>query len=118
MTTLYGLKSCDSCRKARAWLDKRSIEYAYHDVRKDGLTAARLRQWSKQLGWETLLNKRSLTWRNVPESDREGLNEARALAMLVEFPTLLKRPIMETEDGIEVGFSPQRYETYFDGDPD
>ena len=109
MLTLYGLKSCDTCRKARAWLDERGFDYRYHDVRGDGLDQALLRAWARELGWKTLLNRRSKTWREIPETDRSGIDEQRAIVLMARQPTLLKRPVLQGDDFIEVGFSPARY---------
>lgn len=109
MLTLYGLKTCDTCRKARAWLDERGLDYRYHDVRGDGLDEQLLRAWARETDWQTLLNRRSKTWREVPEDERSGIDEQRAIDMMLKQPTLLKRPVLDGSGFVEVGFSPARY---------
>ncbi len=109
MLTLYGIKSCDTCRKAAKYLTERAIEFRFHDVRESGLDVAMLQRWAGRADWETLLNRKSLTWRKIPEVDRSGLNEERAFALIIDQPTLLKRPILESEDSIVVGFSEERF---------
>jgi Spx/MgsR family transcriptional regulator len=109
MITLYGLKTCDTCRKARAWLEQHNIAYEYHDVRGDGLDPALLERWLQTTDWEKLLNRRSLTWRRIPDAEKDGIDGARAVALIHEHPTLLKRPVLEAGDVIEIGFSPARY---------
>lgn len=112
-TTLYGIKSCDTVRRARRWLEQHGIEYVYHDLREDGLDPGKLRQWATQLGWETLLNRRSTTWKQLPVSEREGLNEERALALLQAHPTLLKRPLVTTGGEHRVGFDAEGFARWF-----
>ena len=114
MLTLYGLKTCDTSRKARAWLDERGLAYRYHDVRGDGLDQALLRKWAQETDWQTLLNRRSKTWREIPENDRSGIDEQRAIALMVKQPTLLKRPVLAGDDFVEIGFSPARYADHVD----
>lgn len=109
MLTLYGIRSCDSCRAARKWLDEHDIEYAVHDLREDGLSVQMLERWSTRLDWDKLLNKRSLTWRRIPEADRDNLNRDRAIALMLENPTLVKRPVLELKSFVAVGFSADGY---------
>lgn len=111
--TLYGLASCDTCRKARRWLDAREIEYRVHDLRSDGLTVQMLERWADRVDWRHLLNTQSVTWRRLPEVDRGILSWNRALALMLEHPTLLKRPVIEHWRFIAVGFSPAQYESLF-----
>lgn len=113
--TVYGIKSCDTCRKARTFLQSKDIEYGFHDVRKDGLSIQMLERWADRAGWETLLNKKSLTWRKVPEADKNSLNRAKALALMLEQPTLVKRPVLEAENYIGVGFSEKRFSAFLAG---
>lgn len=115
MLTLYGLKSCDTCRQARAWLDERGIGYRYHDVRADGLDAGLLKRWFARGDWSSLVNRRSITWRKIPETDRASLDEARAIALLIDNPTLLKRPVLDGEALLLVGFSADLYAGKLDG---
>jgi arsenate reductase len=105
--------SCDSCRSARKWLDERDIAYNFHDLRKDGLDIQMLERWSDRLDWKKILNTQSLTWRKVPEADRENMSRSRALATMIERPTLVKRPILESKKLIAVGFSADRYAEIF-----
>lgn len=114
-TKLFGIPSCDSVRKARQWLDGRGIAYVFHDLRKDGLDAKRLAAWVAQAGWETLLNRRGSTWRQLPVAQREGLDAKRAQALMLQQPTLIKRPVLETGVDLEVGFDADRYTTLFKG---
>lgn len=107
---LYGLKSCDTCRKARQWLAAKGVTYDYHDVRDDGLDVTLLERWTGRLNWEKFLNKKSLTWRKIPEVDRAGMTRDRAIATILEYPTLVKRPVLECDEFIAVGFTPDNYE--------
>ena len=113
--TLYGLKSCDTCRKARNWLDENGVAHEYHDVRDDGLDAGLLERWTKRLDWEKFLNKKSLTWRKIPEVDRADMNQTKAIATILQYPTLVKRPVLECNDYIAVGFTPDNYKELFSG---
>lgn len=111
--TMYGLKSCDSCRKARAWTAERGLPVSLRDVREDGLDQTTLRRWLRQVEWTDLLNKRSTTWRQLPDARKTDLNQDRALALIARHPTLLKRPVLEYGDELIVGFSPTAYEAVF-----
>ena len=113
MTTLYGIKNCDTVRKARQWLDAHNIEYIFHDVRSDGLDKKDLSSWVKSVGWETLLNRRGTTWRQLPEKDKETINEANAIQLMLAQPTLIKRPVLVHKKIIHVGFKPAEYEALF-----
>jgi arsenate reductase len=112
--TIYGIPSCDTCRKARKWLTENGMEFRFHNLREDGLDLATLDRWSKTLEWQKILNKNSLTWRKIPEVDRADLTMNRAKALMLEQPTLVKRPVLEADDVIVVGFSPDNYEKIFD----
>lgn len=105
MITLYGIKNCDTCRKARKWLTAEGIAHQYHDFREDGLDAKDLRGWIAALGWETLLNTRGTTWRNLPRADRENLTPDKAAALMLANPTLIKRPVFDAGGKYLVGFS-------------
>ncbi len=91
----YGLKTCDTCRKARKALDEAGVEYTYKDVRADGVTKAQLTKWAKVVGWEKLLNKSSTTWRGLADAEKDGVNEKKAIALMAEHSTLIKRPVIE-----------------------
>lgn len=101
MVDVYGLKTCDTCKKARKELDAAKVDYDFHDLREDGVTKAQIARWAKSAGWETLLNKSSTTWRGLPDAAKTGLTEAKAIALMAENPALMKRPIIE-RGGTEV----------------
>ena len=111
--TLYGLASCDSCRKARQWLDQRDIDYRFHDLRADGLELQMLERWAERLDWRQLLNTRSLTWRKLPDVDRSDMTLNRALVSMLDHPTLVKRPVIEHRKFIAVGYSPEQFDALF-----
>ena len=106
---IYGIKNCDTMKKAFAWLDKQGVEYDFHDYKKAGVPMDRLRTWSKKVGWEKLVNTRGPTFRKIPETQREGLNEARALALLEVHSSAIKRPVIEAGSEILVGFDEEQY---------
>lgn len=106
MIEVYGLTSCETCRRARKWLAEQGIAHRFHDLRADGLDAARLRRWVDACGWEALLNRRSTTWRGLSEAERAGLDAGKAAALMSAHPTLIKRPVFEAQGAVLVGFSP------------
>ncbi len=116
MLTMYGITSCDSCKAASRWLDEHKIKFKFHDLRKDGLEIQMLERWCDNIGWEKLLNKRSLTWRRIPEADRDNLSQRRAVALMIENPTLVKRPVLERGRFVGVGFSLDGYARVFKTD--
>lgn len=105
MLTVYGIKNCDIVRKALKWLDAEGIAYAFHDLRTDGLTAEMAARWVDALGWESALNRRSTTWRQLPDADKETLDSVKAVELLVQHPTLVKRPVFEGKDFVVNGFT-------------
>ncbi len=113
MTVIYGIKTCDTVRKARKWLESNGIEHRYHDLREEGLDQAELRRWVAELGWETLLNRRSTTWKQLSEADRAELDEANAVALMLAHPTLIKRPVLAREGHYRVGFKEAEYRALF-----
>ena len=117
MLTVYGLKSCDTCRKARKFLAEKDIDFRFHDVRDDGLDIQMLERWVSRVDWEKLLNRQSLTWRKIPEVDRAGIDTDRAFALIIENPTLLKRPVLESETLLAVGFSERRFSDFLANNP-
>jgi len=112
--TVFGINSCDTCRKARRYLTSKNIEYRFHDVRDDGLDIQMLERWANRMGWEKLLNKKSLTWRKIPEVDRADMTRDRAFAAMIDRPTLVKRPVLEATEFIAVGFSEERFSEFLE----
>ena len=113
MLTMYGIPNCDTCRKARKWLEQESIPYEFHDLRVDGLTIEMLTRWTERTDWQALLNTRSQTWRKVPQADREAITMGSALSLMLTQPTLIKRPVLESQTVIAIGFTPAQYEELF-----
>jgi Spx/MgsR family transcriptional regulator len=113
VVTLYGIKNCDSVKKARSWLDMHGIEYSFHDFREQGITAPLLQAWLNELGWETLLNRRSTSWKQLDEATREAMDERLALEVTLEHPTLIKRPLLDTGASRHVGFKESEYAELF-----
>ncbi len=109
MITLYGIKNCDTVKKARKWLEASGIEYRFHDYRTDGLQAAQLKAWVQELGWEAMLNKRGTTWRKLPEQEKSSMDKAGAIELMLAQPALIKRPLLDTGSVRLLGFSPERY---------
>ncbi|NEX19039.1 ArsC family reductase [Thiorhodococcus mannitoliphagus] len=110
MPTLYGIPNCGTVKKARAWLEARNIDYAFHDYKKAGLDEQQLRAWVAELGWEALLNRRGTTWRKLPESTREGIDEATAIKLMLDAPAIIRRPLLDTGTKRHLGFSEAEYE--------
>lgn len=106
---LYGIPNCDTVKKARAWLEARGLEYAFHDYKKHGADPARLAQWADKAGWALLLNTRGTTFRQLPEDARAGIDGAKALDLMAAHPSLIKRPVVEHADKLLVGFDPDRW---------
>ena len=113
MLTVYGIMSCDTCRNARKYLAEHDIEFRFHDIRDDGLDIQMLERWSGRIDWTKLVNKRSLTWRKIAEVDRDDLTRDRAFALILDQPTLLKRPVLESEKFLAVGFSEKRFADFW-----
>ncbi len=108
-TTLYGIKNCDTMKKARAWLETHGVEYAFHDYKVDGIDKPRLQQWIKVVGWETLLNRAGTTFRKLPDAAKQDVDESRAVTLMLEQPSMIKRPVLERGRTLLVGFSPEKY---------
>ncbi len=106
---IYGIKNCDTMKKAFASLEARKLAYDFHDYKKDGVPPGKLKEWAKRVGWEKLANTRGPTWRRVPDAEKAGMNEARALALLEKNSSAIKRPILETGSRLLVGFDPAEY---------
>lgn len=106
---IYGIKNCDTMKKARAWLDTHGVAYAFHDYKAAGVEKDKLKQWSDKVGWETLLNRAGTTFKKLPDAEREGLSEKKALALMLAQPSMIKRPVLEIGGKLLVGFKPDIY---------
>lgn len=109
MITVYGIKNCDTVKKARRWMDAKGLKYQFHEFRVDGITKQQVELWVQTLGWEALLNRRSTTWRNISNKDRSEMIESKAITLMVNNPTLIKRPVVEAGGKYLVGFSEPEY---------
>jgi Spx/MgsR family transcriptional regulator len=109
MTTLYGIKNCDTIKKARAWLSSNNIDYTFHDYRQDGLESKWLEKAEQTLGWEIMLNKRGTTFRQLSEEQKEGVDKNAALALMLEYPAMIKRPILTHNEQYFIGFKVEQY---------
>jgi arsenate reductase len=106
---VYGIRNCDTMKKAFAWLDARKIAYEFHDYKKGGVPPGKLKDWAARTGWEKLANTRGPTWRRIPETQRANLTEARALALLQEHTSAIRRPVVEAGAKLLVGFDPVEF---------
>ncbi|ABE55099.1 conserved hypothetical protein [Shewanella denitrificans OS217] len=111
--TLFGIKNCDTVRKARKWLEAENIKAQFHDFRDDGLSQEQLQHWVESLGWETVLNKRSTSFRALTEQQKNELNQASAMQLMLEMPTLIKRPVLVKDDKVLLGFKLTDYQAWF-----
>ena len=111
--TIYGIKNCDTMKKARAWLDDRGVAYAFHDYKAVGIERGVIEGWAREVSWETLLNRAGTTFRKLPEKDQEGLTDKKAIALMVAQPSMIKRPVLDVGGKLLVGFKPERYEQAF-----
>ena len=107
--TIYGIKNCDTMKKARAWLDEHGIAYDFHDYKAVGIERDRLEGWARQVGWQTLLNRAGTTFRKLPDADKEGLSERKAIALMAAQPSMIKRPVLDVAGKLLVGFKPDAY---------
>src|SRR5690349_16776784 len=108
-TQLYGIPNCDTMKKARAWLESQRIEYEFHDYKKSGIERAKLEAWIEAVGWEVLLNRVGTTFKKLPDAAKVNLTEARAVKLMLEQPSMVKRPVLERGKTLLVGFSPEKY---------
>lgn len=108
--TLYGIPNCDTVKKARMYLDGRGVAFAFHDYKKAGVEEADLKRWAKQVGWEVLLNKAGTTFKKLPDADKTGIDEAKAIALMQANPSMIKRPVVEGGENLLVGFKPDIYD--------
>lgn len=107
--TIYGIKACDTMKKARDWLDGHGVTYAFHDYKTVGIDRAHLERWAGQVGWEVLLNRSGTTFRKLPEADKAPLDQAKAIALMLAQPSMIKRPVLDLGDRLLVGFKPDAY---------
>lgn len=107
--TIYGIKNCSTMQKARAWLDEHGVAYAFHDYKTAGIDRATLAKWADEAGWDMLLNRAGTTFRKLPEQGKAGLDEAKAIALMLAQPSMIKRPVLEAGGRLTVGFKPDTY---------
>lgn len=113
MTIIYGIKNCETMKKARAWLDARKVDYDFHDYKTAGIDRAMLEGWTRKAGWEVLLNRAGTTFRKLPDADKENLTEKKAIALMLVQPSMIKRPVLEAKGKFTVGFAPEDYRKLF-----
>jgi len=111
--TIYGIKNCDTMKKARAWLDAHGVAYVFHDYKSAGIERGALEHWSRAVGWETLLNRAGRTFRALPPKEQQGLSEKKAIALMAAQPSMIKRPVLDVGGNLLVGFKPGQYEKAF-----
>ena len=108
--TIYGIKNCDTMKKARAWLDKRGVDYDFYDYKVAGIERERLQRWAKNVGWEVLLNRAGTTFKKLPDKEKEGISETKAISLMLKQPSMIKRPVLDAGSGkLLVGFKPEQY---------
>ena len=110
---IYGIKNCDTMKKARAWLDAHAIAHRFHDYKTAGIEQQRLEKWVRQVGWEKLLNRAGTTFRKLPDTERDGVTEAKAIALMLAQPSMIKRPVIEHGTALTIGFKPDAYAQTF-----
>lgn len=110
---VYGIKNCDTMKKARAWLDAHGVAYKFHDYKTEGVTREKLEAWAKKVGWEVLLNRAGTTFKKLPDAERAHVTEKKAFALMLDQPSMIKRPVVETGGKVIVGFKPEVYEGVF-----
>jgi len=113
MATIYGIKNCDTMKKARAWLEAHKVVATFHDYKASGIDKAILEGWAKKVGWEVLLNRAGTTFKKLPEVDKEGLTEKKAIALMLAQPSMIKRPVLDAKGKLTVGFKPEIYKALF-----
>ena len=113
MATMYGIPNCDTIKKARIWLEKHKIAFDFHDYKKAGIDKAVLEGWVKKVGWEILLNRAGTTFKKLPDADKDGITEKKAIALMLAQPSMIKRPVLEAKGKVTVGFKPEQYQALF-----
>ncbi len=111
--TIYGIKACDTMKKARGWLETHGVAYAFHDYKAQGVEQGRLEAWAHMVGWEILLNRAGTTFRKLPDADKTGLDETKAIALMLVQPSMIKRPVLDLGNSLIVGFKPETYALAF-----
>jgi arsenate reductase len=107
--TIYGIKNCDTMKKAGAWLDKKGVAYDFHDYKTKGIERDQLERWAKKVGWEILLNRAGTTFKKLPDKDKESVTEKKAIALMLAQPSMIKRPVLDLGGKLLVGFKPEQY---------
>ena len=113
MTRIYGIKNCDTMKKARSWLDGHKVSYSFHDYKASGIDKPTLEGWIKKVGWEVLLNRAGTTFKKLPDADKEAVTGKKAIALMLAQPSMIKRPVLETGGPLLVGFKPEEYKKLF-----
>ena len=113
MVTIYGIKACDTMKKARGWLEDHKVAYGFHDYKTTGIDRAVLEGWAKQVGWELLLNRSGATFRKLPDADKNDLTEAKDIGLMLAQPSMIKRPVLDVDGKLTVGFKPDTYGAVF-----
>ncbi|TDK35409.1 ArsC family reductase [Rhizobium deserti] len=111
--TIYGIKNCDTMKKARAWLDNKGLAYSFHDYKADGIDPSHLERWTALAGWETVLNRAGTTFKKLDEADKQDLDQKKAIALMLAQPSMIKRPVLEIDEKLLVGFQPDVYAQTF-----
>jgi arsenate reductase (glutaredoxin) len=113
MITIYGIKNCDTMKKARTWLDSQNIAHDFHDYKAAGIDKATLEGWVKKVGWQVLINRAGTTFRKLPDADKEDITEKKAVALMLAQPSMIKRPVLDAKGRLTVGFTPEEYKKLF-----
>ena len=113
VVTIYGIKNCDTMKKARAWLDARGVVYVFHDYKSEGVERGKLETWAREAGWEALVNRAGTTFRKLPEKDKTGLTGKKAIMLMAAQPSMIRRPVLEAGGRLLVGFKPEEYAKLF-----
>jgi arsenate reductase len=113
MTTIYGIKNCDTMKKARSWLEAHKVAHQFHDYKAAGIDKTTLQGWAKKAGWEVLLNRAGTTFKKLPDVDKDGITEKKAIALMLAQPSMIKRPVLEAKGKLTVGFKPEEYKKLF-----
>jgi arsenate reductase len=111
--TIYGIKNCDTMKKARAWLEAHAVPYVFHDYKLRGIDHGTLQAWARSVGWETLLNRAGTTYRKLSDASKAHLDQSKAIALMLAQPSMIKRPVLEADGRLIVGFTPETYSVRF-----